>query len=40
MKPRKNIRLTRKTAVDLICAIIPVPKSSIQGGEKAPGVFT
>lgn len=40
MKPRKNIRLTRKTAVDLICAIIPIPKSSIQGGEKAPGVFT
>lgn len=39
MKPQKNIRLTRKTAVELICAAIPVPKSSIQGGEKAPGVY-
>lgn len=39
MKPRKNIRLTRKTAVELICATIPIPKNSIQGGGKAPGVF-
>lgn len=40
MKAQKDYRLTRKTAVELICSVIPVPKSSIQGGEQIPGVFT
>ena len=39
MKPQKKIRLTRKTAVALICGVMPIPKSSIQGGEQAPGVY-
>ena len=39
MKKQKNIRLTRKTAVELICSVLPVPKSSIQGGEVTSGVY-
>ena len=39
MKKQKPIRLTRKTAVELICSVLPVPKSSIQGGEVNPGVY-
>lgn len=40
MKKHKNIRLTRKTAVELICSTLPMPKSSIQGGEVALDVHT
>ena len=39
MKKQKNVRLTRKTAVELICSVLPVPKSNIQGGEVSPGVY-
>lgn len=39
MKKYGNLKLTRKTAAELICSTLPVPKKDIQGGEKAPGVF-
>lgn len=37
MEKHKNIRLTRKTAVELISSLLP---SSIQGGEVALGVYS
>lgn len=39
MKTQKNIKLARKTAVELICSVLPVPKNIIKGGEESPGVF-
>lgn len=40
MKKSKNFKLTRKAATELICSVLPVPKSSIYGGELAPGAST
>lgn len=37
MKKSKSIKLTRKTAVHLIRSAVPVPVSSIEGGDQGTG---